>query len=79
MNRPLYAIKDTDTKDICFFSEFDLETQAWIKRHYIELDSGVVLYECDDFGNLINPDIDIKNDFDLYLEYLYKNYINFGG
>lgn len=79
MNNNMYALKDTDTKDICYFSEFNLETEAWIRRHYIELDSGIILYDVDKYGNLFVSDHQRTKDFEEYLESLYKNYINFGG
>lgn len=77
MNKTLYAIKDIDTKDFCFFTKFDLETEAWIRRHYIELDSALMLYEVDDLDNMKLPSKNIRQDFNDYLSALYGLYVNF--
>lgn len=77
MNNTMYAIKDVDTKDFCFFTKFDLETEAWIRRHYIELDSTLMLYEVDDLDNMELANADIRHDFDEFLSALYSMYVNF--
>ena len=63
-NKTMYALKDTDTKDICYFTEFDLETLAWIKRHYVEMDSGVVLFRVDDHNGLHGADPELVKKLD---------------
>lgn len=77
MNNTMYAIKDVDTKDFCFFTKFDLETEAWIRRHYIELDSTLMLYEVDDLDNMELASANIRHDFDEFLTALYGIYVNF--
>ena len=77
MKNTMYAIKDVDTKDFCFFTKFDLETEAWIRRHYIELDSTLMLYEVDDLDNMELANANIRHDFDEFLSALYGIYVNF--
>jgi len=77
MNNTIYAIKDVDTKDICFFTKFDLETEAWIRIHYIALDSTLMIYEVDDLNNMTLADANIRHDFDEFLSALYRMYVNF--